>query len=60
LKLDESQRKRVESLFNTKFIYPWVLKCSRSFLPIIHKIFISGSFRISWLVVRFPFFRFFD
>jgi hypothetical protein len=39
-----------------KFIYPWVLKCSRSFLPIILKIFISGSFRISWLVVRFPLF----
>jgi len=30
-----------------------------SFLPIILKIFISGSVRISWLVVRFPFFRFF-
>jgi hypothetical protein len=36
------------------------LKCSRSFLPIILKIFISGSFRISWLIVRFPFFRFIE
>jgi hypothetical protein len=43
-----------------EFIYLWVSKCSRSFLPIILKIFIPGSFRISWLIVRFPFFRFID
>jgi hypothetical protein len=59
LKYDREKRTRT---FQNSWIdkFPWVVKCSRSFLPIILKIFISGSFRISWLVIRFPFFRFFD
>jgi xanthine/uracil permease len=76
---EHSRRRRPKEIYLFR-----VLKCSRSFLPIIifvllmmphvgpmirqsnvfysilHKMFISGSFRISWLVVLFPFFRFLD